>query len=102
MIKWATHLYIGEKMEKSKEQAMDSISGRKATYGVYCITYASNSSNLFDIIEANQLLFPHYARTEICIVGLAKGKQEALVLLQTMLMEVYNQTGEFNVRAYFT
>lgn len=102
MITWATHLYVGEKMKKSKDQVITSMNQRKAVFGVYCITYASNPGNLFDIIEANQLLFPHYARTGVTIVGLAKGKQEALELLEKMLLEVYNQTGEFDVRAYFT
>lgn len=102
MITWATHLYIGKKMEKSKDQVIASINNRKAAFGVYCIAYASNPGNLFDVIEANQLLYPHYARTEVCIIGLAKGKQEALELLEKMLMEIYNQTGEFDVRGYFT
>lgn len=102
MIAWATHLYIGDKLKKSKDQVITSMNHRKAVLGVYCITYASNPCNLFDIIEANQLLFPHYARTEVTIVGLAKGKQEALELLEKMLLEVYHQTGEFDVRAYFT
>ncbi len=102
MITWATHLYIGEKMEKSRDQAVTAMNNRKATFGVYCIAYASNPSNLFDIIEVNQLLFPHYTKTEVTIVGLAKGKQEALELLEKMLLEIYNQTGEFDVRTYFT
>ncbi len=102
MITWATHLYIGEKIEKSKDQVIASINNRKASFGVYCIAYASNPDNLFDIIEANQLLFPHYAATQVFVVGLAKGRQEALKLLEKMLLEIYNQTGEFDVRAYFT
>lgn len=102
MISWATHLYIGDKMEKIRDHAMNSINNRKGTFGVYCITYASNPQNLFDIIEANQLLFPHYSRSQICIVGLAKGKQEAIDLIQKMLMEIYSKTGEFDVRTYFT
>lgn len=102
MILWSTRLYIGDKMKKKKDNAIASINHREATFGVYCIAFASNQSNLFDILEANQLLFPHYLHSEVRIVGLAKGRQEALDLVQDMLMEVYHKTGDFNVRAYFT
>ena len=55
----------------------------------------------FDIMEANELLFPYY-RKDIRIVGLAKGRDEAISLVEDMIMEVYNETGAFNVREYFT
>lgn len=102
MILWTSRLYVGEKMKKKKEKVMASINNREATFGVYCIAFASNPSNLFDIYEANELLFPHYQKTEVRIVGLAKGKQEATLLVQGMLTEIYNKTGNFDVRNYFT
>ncbi len=102
MVQWATKLYIGEKIKKKKDKVVASINNREATFNVYCIAFASQPCNLFDIMDANELLFPHYKKAEVRIVGLAKGKEEALTLVQEMLMEVYKETGEFNVRAYFT
>jgi len=102
MILWASRLYVGDKMEKKKEKVIASINNKEATFGVYCIAFASHPSNLFDIMEVNQLLFPHYQKSEIQIIGLAKGKEEAIIMVKDMLMEVYNKTGEFNVRTYFT
>ncbi|MHB8130029.1 MAG: hypothetical protein ACYDEX_13630 [Mobilitalea sp.] len=89
-------------MKKKKEKVIASINNREATFGVYCIAFASHPSNLFDIMEANELLFPYYKKSEVRIVGLAKGKEEAIKLVQEMLMEVYNKTGDFKVRNYFT
>lgn len=102
MILWAEKLYIGKKLKKKKDGAIASISSRKLAPGVYCIAFASNPDNLFDIMDVNQLLFPHYNKTDVKIVGLAKGKEEAISLVHDMLLEVYNKTGSFNVRAYFT
>lgn len=102
MIRWITALYIGDKMKKKKDKVIASINNSEATFNVYCITFASNPNNLFDIMDANELLFPHNKKNDICIIGLAKGKAEAILLAKTMLTEIYNQTGEFNVRAYFT
>ncbi len=102
MVQWATTLYIGEKMKKKKDKVIASINNREATFGVYCIAFASQPCNLFDIMDANELLFPHYTRADVRIVGLAKGREEAILLVQDMLLEVYNKTGEFKVREYFT
>lgn len=102
MISWASQLYVGDKIKKKKDKVVASINNREATFGVYCIAFASHPDNLFDILDANELLFPHYKKTEIHIVGIARGKDEAINLVQSMLMEVYNHTGDFDVRTYFT
>lgn len=102
MVLWAEKLYVGEKLKKKKDRAVASINSRELATGVYCIAFASNPANLFDIMDASQLLFPHYRKTDVKIVGLAKGREEAISLVHEMLLEVYNKTGAFNVRAYFT
>lgn len=102
MISWTSKLYIGKGINKKKNKVIASINNREAIYGVYCITFASHPDNLFDILNANELLFPHYTNTQTRIVGLARGKEEAIELVQDMLMEVYNKTGKFDVRTYFT
>jgi hypothetical protein len=102
MIRWITRLYVGDKLKSRKEEVVASINQQKSTFGVYCIIFASNSANLFDIVDANELLFSHYQRLNVCIVGIAKGKTEAAGLVQDMLMEIYLETGEFKVRAFFT
>ena len=69
---------------------------------VFCISFASNKDNLFDIMDANQLLFPYYKDKEIKIIGLAKGRGEAIEIVHDMIMEVYKERGDFDVRSYFT
>lgn len=102
MILWTSRIYFGDKLNKKKDKVIASINNSEVTFGVYCITFASNEDNLFDIMNANELLFPHYKKSEVRIVGLAKGKEEALELVQKMLMEVYHKTGSFDVKTYFT
>lgn len=101
MISWNSNLYVGDTMKKKKDKVISSINKREATFGVYCIAFASHPDNLFDILNANELLFPFYKNTQVHILGLAKGKEEAIDLVHRMLMEVYNKTGEFKVREYF-
>lgn len=102
MILWTTRIYVGDKMKKKKEKVIASINNSEVTFGVYCIIFASHPDNLFEIVDANELLYPHYKRLEVQIVGLARGKEEAIHLVQRMLMEIYKKTGSFEVRTYFT
>lgn len=102
MIFWNSRLYVGSKMKKKKDKVVASINNREATFGVYCIALASHPENLFDIIDANELLFPFYTNLDVMIIGLANGREEAVELVQDMLLEVYHSTGDFKVREYFT
>lgn len=101
MIQWISRIYVSDNLKKKKDKTIDSINNRRLTSDIYCIAFASSPSNLFDIINANELLFPHYQKANIKIVGLAKGEEEATKLTQDLLMEVYNKTGAFDVRNYY-
>ena len=102
MISWSKHIYVGKNIKRKKDKVIADINSKKATFGIYCIIFAFHPDNLFEILDANDLLYPHYKNKEVHIVGLAKGRKEAYDLVHEMLMEVYKKTGNFNVRAYFT
>lgn len=101
MIQWTSRIYVSDNLKKKKDKAIETISNRRITSDIYCIAFATSPNNLFDIMNANELLFPYYQKVNIDIVGLAKGKEEATRLAHEMLMEVYNKTGAFDVRSYF-
>ena len=102
MIKWADNMYFSDGIHKNKrKKIMKSIENGALKFEVYCITFAMNTNNLFDIINVNELLFPYYQRKEIYIIGLANSREEAKELAADMLVELYNKTGDFKVREYF-
>lgn len=101
MIKWAEHIYIGDSLKKKKDKIIATIDKGELTFGIYCIAFASNQNNLFDIYNAKELSYSHYKKTVIHILGLAKGKEEAISLVESMLLEIFNETGGFNVVEYF-
>jgi hypothetical protein len=102
MIKWASKLYFSSDFkQKKKIRTMNAIENGEITFEVYCITFAGNAQNLFDIINANELLFPYYVKQEITVLGLAGSRGQAKLLVKDMLVEIYNKTGDFQVRDYF-
>ena len=102
MIKWLDNLYLSKDIRgKKKIKLMNKIESGQLSFELYCIMFASNPNNLFDIINANDLLFPYYQRQELYILGLASSREAAKLLVKDMLVEVYRETGEFQVREYY-
>lgn len=99
MVKWYCRLYTDGVVKKNKVKK--AICSEKVTAGYYCICFASNEKNLFDIINTNELLFPVYKRGDLYILGLASTRKRAVELTVDIIKEVYQNTGGFLVRDYF-
>ena len=67
---------------------------------IYVIAFASNSQNLLDIIPAWELMQKSYPKKQMKIIGLAKGYEDALELVRTIIDETYQNTGDVDVWKY--
>lgn len=101
MLVWNCNLRYSDNLKSEYPKIVKQISNKKRTRDIFCIAYATNGNNLFDIYDANELKFPHYKSLTIHIVGLAKGRETAMSLVHDMLHEIYSKTGDFHVRDYF-
>lgn len=101
MITWYHKLYMDDRIVKNADKFKNAIEENKPTVGLYCIALASNENNLFDIINVNELMFQHYRRNNIYILGLARGKESAKRLVARMIEDVYRETGDVRAREYF-
>jgi hypothetical protein len=88
-------------IRRKEDKVKNTIEKNKVSLDVYCIALASNQKNLFDIMNVNELMFKHYRESEICIVGLARGKDSAIRLVKDIIEDVYRETESFDVRSYF-
>lgn len=97
---WYRNLYIGEGIKHKAKKAMDRIEKGKAAPGVYLITLASNPDNILEIIAASYLM--QKALQNYCpkVVGIARGKEEALEVMQQIIKDTYENTGNFRVEKY--
>ena len=101
MITWYHELYMDDHIIKKADEIKAAIETNKPTLGIYCIALASNENNLFDIMNVNELMFQHYRRNKIYILGLARGKESAKRLVVRMIEDVYRETKDFQAREYF-
>ncbi len=103
-MKWYKGLYLGEKAKKDKYKILGKVVKSRFQADTFLIMLPSNASNVLDIISANYLNQPHFHnklyKKEIYVVGIAKGRDEALELVRSIIDEVYNATGGFDVSGY--
>lgn len=92
-------LYVGAAARTKIGSIKKNIRAGKAQPGVYVISLAASENDLLDIIPSYMLHAGRYRDMEI--LGIAFTKEEALQLCAQMIMDVYNRTGAFDVKAYF-
>lgn len=97
-MKWYNKLYLGENAMKRKRKIINNIRFNKPQLGVYVITLPTNDKNSLDIYPSNILLQKYYKKRELTIVGIAEGREESLMLVERIVMDCYNQTGQFLVK----
>lgn len=97
-MKWYKELYIGENAMKGKRKIINNIRFSKPQLGVYVITLPANEKNSLDIYPSNVLLQKYFRKRELTIVGIAKGREEAFLLVGRIVMDCYNQTGQYLVK----
>ena len=101
-MKWYEDLYVSDSIADKANRIKWKINHHAGTISVYVIAFASNPQNLLDIIPAWELMQKSYSgKKEMRIIGLAKGYGEATELVRQIIEEVYQNTGDVDVRAYF-
>lgn len=101
-MKFFQNMYVSEAVASCTDELILKIKQNIITPNIYVIAFASNPSNLLDIIPTKDLLQPMYPKKELEIIGLAKGKKDAFALVEHIVGETFTQTGTTNVRDYLT
>lgn len=99
-MKWYRRLYIGENARKDRYRIVGKVKWKRPQHDSYLITLPSNEQNLLDIYPANAMLWRYFRRSDIFVLGIAKGYDEATELACRIVEEVYRNTGAFDIRGY--
>lgn len=103
-MKWYRKLYLGENASKAKYKIFGRVRKGRFQLDTYLILISANPDNLLEIIQSNIFQQPFYKKkkhlNDIYVVGIAKGYDEALELVRTIIDEVYQSTGAFDISSY--
>ena len=100
MLTWYGHLYVGEKAKRQVRRTMGRINKRKPTPGIYLLTLPRNGRNVMEIVSTAVLLQETAHIRCPKVIGIARGREEACVLMQKILKETYADTGGFCIEKY--
>lgn len=99
MMKWLDRYYLGESI-KEPYKIRRKIEAGKAAPGIYLITLSDNPHNLLEILPSVVLLQKRAMGFCPQVVGMARGKAEAMELVSQIIEEIYQETGSFEVEEY--
>lgn len=100
MLEWYENLYVSDAASRRIHRTIRQINGNKTAPGIYLLTYPVNSRNVMDILSALSLKQPVMRKRCPKIIGVAKGKDDAIDLMMDIINETYENTGSFQVKDY--
>lgn len=92
-------LYVSPSLKKKKKMLIYKIKTGKIVPNLYVITLAKGD-DLLEFYQSFQLKQPYFKEHMPYIVGLADGYEEAVKLVETILLDAYEKTGSYDIRKF--
>ncbi|MDO4322073.1 MAG: hypothetical protein Q4C61_06055 [Lachnospiraceae bacterium] len=97
---WYPDLYVGKKAEKKKEALIRKIESGKTPVNTYLLALPAGDDNQLEIIPAWNMKFWYNKKSCPMIVGLGCGKDEMISMVQQIVQETVDRTGNADIRKY--
>lgn len=99
-MRWYNDLYVGYNLLDRKRQIIRKIKNGKPQFNKYVIALPFNDYDVLDIYPSNVLIQKWYKDSDMIIVGIAEGMEEAMDMVQIIIMDCLNETGDLKVKKY--
>lgn len=100
-MKVSERVYISEILKLQKKRLFCKIQEKKSISRLYCITLPLWNSAFLEIYPYNELLSDIHEGKDITIVGMAAGRDDAVVMLRRMINDLYHKGELEDVTTYF-
>lgn len=91
---------MGEKIKKKGRKFLHKLTHQNNQYIGYVITLPVGGDGLLHLYPVYVLNQSYYQKQNIIVVGIARDKQEALLLTQDIVNECYEHTGDVQLESY--
>ena len=98
-MRYYKHLYLADGIKK-KEKIIRKLEEKKLQMNIHIITLARNEKNQLEIYDSMVFLQPNFPHDDLFVVGLAKGYEDAVEMVEEIAREVYNKTKGADIRSY--
>lgn len=94
------HLYLPDTLKRKKAKIIKKIEREKMILDLYLIMLAANENDQLEICSYSRLLYLPCPKQDLLVVGIAKGYDDAIYLVEEIVQEVYNMTEGADIRSY--
>ncbi len=102
-IRWYKDLYLSDGLDKKKANKYKKTLAKKYFLkDFYVIAISLTQTDQLEFFSARQLMQPHMPKMGYDIVGLATNYDEALSLIEHIVQDVYEKTGDVALKDYFS
>lgn len=99
-MRWFKDLYVGYNILTEQNRIVEEIKRGEFQIAIYVLTLPENDYDVLEIYPSNVLIQKKYKDSDMVVVGIAGGKEEALDMMQLVIMDCYEDTGDVNVKKY--
>lgn len=99
---WYNEVFISQNIKpKIRRKIIKKITKGKIIKDIYCLCITDKINFQLEILSTYEVTQEKERGTRLMIVGLAKGKQQALELTKDIILQIYNTTQYVNIKSYF-
>lgn len=99
-MRWYDDLYIGYNLLENKNQVIEKIKTGKPQLNIYVLTLPWNDYDVLEIYPSYALIQKWYRDSNMVVIGLAEGMEEAMDMMQLVIMDCYRATGGFQLKEF--
>ena len=93
-------LYVSEELEKRRDDVIQKLKEDKIQWNIYLIVLVGHNNSQLEIVNSTLLVHKLFPREGIIIVGIAKGKSQAMELIKEIVSSIYAKTGKVDIRKF--
>jgi len=97
---WYKDLYVDKNIIQKKDKIKWKIRHNAGLINIFVITMSRSQTGLLEIISTIELMQKSYPKEELFIVGIAKGYETACQLACNIVMEIFEKTGNFQIKEF--
>lgn len=99
-MRYYKELYIGRGIEKKQEKICRRLEQNQFQWNTYLVVIPEHDRNQLEIYQAALLMQRSFVPKDLFVVGIAKGYEEAMALVEEIVEDVYERTKTADARAY--
>lgn len=101
-MKFYYNLYVSDELKGKEQEIIYKLKRDQVQLNKYIIVFARNAKNHLEFYDSVLLLQKCWEKENLFVVGIADGYDGALHLIENIVNEVYEVTGDVQIRTYLS